>query len=66
MQIQTTTITTETITALDANFQITSFEMKTKGFCDVCGTRKSGSTETLEREGWYLGKREQFCPACND
>jgi hypothetical protein len=38
----------------------------TNGFCDVCGARETDTAETLKSEGWYLGRREHFCPNCND
>ena len=38
----------------------------TTPYCDICGTQKTDSTETLKAEGWFLGSREHFCPNCND
>jgi hypothetical protein len=35
------------------------------GFCDVCGNQETDNAEALQREGWYLGSREHFCPGCN-
>jgi hypothetical protein len=37
----------------------------TTGYCDICGTQETDCTETLKSEGWFLGSREEFCPACN-
>jgi hypothetical protein len=65
MQIQTTTITTEQTQSFGANFQITVFEQETTAFCDTCPNNASGTKQTLENRGWYLGSREQFCPECN-
>lgn len=65
MQVQTTTITTETMTAIGANFQITTFEQATTAFCDCCDNQASGTKDELKRRGWYLGQREEFCPECN-
>jgi hypothetical protein len=36
------------------------------GFCDVCGNQETDNAEALKGEGWYLGRREHFCPTCND
>ena len=36
------------------------------GFCDVCGVQESDDAGTLKSEGWWLGRNEHFCPACND
>lgn len=66
MQIQTTTITTETAEVFGANFQVTTFEQTTTGFCDVCGDRQTGTADSLRAAGWYLGRNEHFCPNCND
>jgi len=38
----------------------------TTGYCDICGTQETDNAETLKSEGWFLGNREHFCPACND
>jgi hypothetical protein len=38
----------------------------TTGYCDICGTQETDCTETLKNEGWFLGNREHFCPACNN
>jgi hypothetical protein len=38
----------------------------TNGFCDICGAQETASADTLKNEGWYLGRREHFCPNCND
>jgi len=65
MQTQNLTITTETIQAVGELLRITSFEMKTIGFCDVCGTQQTVTTESLQIFGWFLGSREHFCPNCN-
>ncbi len=65
MQIQTTTTTTETIQAAGANFQVKTYEMKITAFCDYCDNNASGTEKQLENRGWYLGRREQFCPDCN-
>ncbi len=66
MQIQTTTITTETMPVQNVNFQITTFEQTTSVFCDCCDTEAKAEKSQLENRGWYLGQREQFCPECND
>jgi hypothetical protein len=34
--------------------------------CDICGNQETDDAETLKNEGWYLGRREHFCPTCND
>jgi len=65
MQIQTTTITTETMEVLGDNFQITTFEQSISAFCDCCSNQASGTKTSLENSGWYLGRNEQFCPECN-
>jgi hypothetical protein len=40
---------------------------KTKtAICDLCGEHENDTAENLEREGWYLGAREEFCSQCND
>jgi hypothetical protein len=36
-----------------------------KAFCDCCDNAETDNAETLKSEGWYLGRREQFCPSCN-
>lgn len=66
MQTQTLTITTEAMTAGTDLFRITSFEMKTSAFCDICGEQKDGTEDALKRQGWFLGANEHFCPSCND
>ncbi len=38
----------------------------TTGFCDICGEQETATTDTLTREGWFIGSREHFCPGCND
>jgi hypothetical protein len=65
MQIQTTTITSETQSALGESFQITTYEQTTTAFCDCCPNQGTGTRKELERRGWYLGSREEFCPECN-
>lgn len=65
MQIETTTITTENTQVLGANFQITTFEMKTEVICDICGERETDTPERLKNDNWYLGTREEFCGECN-
>ncbi len=37
----------------------------TNGFCDICGNQETDNAEILKSEGWYLGRSEHFCPACN-
>jgi hypothetical protein len=66
MQIQTTTITTETANIIGANFQITTFEQTVSAFCDCCDSQASGAETVLEKQGWFLGSQAQFCPNCND
>jgi len=44
----------------------TSETTMTTGYCDICGTQETDCTETLKSEGWFLGTREHFCPACNN
>ncbi len=65
MQIQTTTITTETTQVLGANFQITVIEQEITAFCDTCPNNSTATKQTLINRGWHLGSREQFCPECN-
>jgi hypothetical protein len=65
MQIQTTTTTTENIIAANVPFTVTIFEQTTTAFCDTCPNQASGTKEGLENSGWNLGKREEFCPNCN-
>lgn len=65
MQVQTTTTTTEIHTAETANFIVTTFEQQTVVFCDACPNQETGTRKELERRGWYLGNREEFCPECN-
>lgn len=65
MQIQTTTKTIENQTVENVNFQLTTYEQKLSAFCDCCSNNATGTREALENRGWYLGRREQFCPECN-
>lgn len=65
MTVQTLTITTETTQAAGANFKVTTFEQTTTAFCDCCPNQANGTKEGLERQGWSMGSREQFCPDCN-
>ncbi len=65
MQIETTTITTESTQVLGANFQVTTFEQQITAFCDICPNNATAAKETLENRGWYLGRNEEFCPECN-
>lgn len=65
MQSTTLTITTEQVQAGRDLFKLTSFEMKTEAFCDICGNNASGTEKSLQNQGWFLGSREQFCPMCN-
>ncbi len=66
MQIQTTTITTEAMNVIGANFQITTFEQTTSAFCDTCDSQADGAESVLESRGWFLGSKAQFCPNCNE
>lgn len=66
MQIQTTIITTEQTTSFGVNFQITTFEQTVSAFCDTCSANDEGTETVLENQGWHLGRREQFCPNCNE
>lgn len=34
-------------------------------FCDCCPNNASADKSALQSAGWFLGNREQFCPACN-
>jgi hypothetical protein len=33
--------------------------------CDICGVTAKGPRENHYTEGWFLGRRENFCPTCN-
>lgn len=66
MQVQTTTITTETINAAGADFQVKTYEMKITAFCDCCDNQATGTEKQLKTRGWYCGRNEQFCPNCNE
>lgn len=66
MQTQTITATTETVAAAGALFKVTTIEAKQAVICDICGCRGEGTKEQLKAEGWFLGKREEFCFSCND
>jgi hypothetical protein len=48
------------------NENTTAETQTTAAYCDICGTQETDCTETLKSEGWYLGRREHFCPSCND
>lgn len=37
-----------------------------QAICDCCGKSETDSKESLQREGWFLGSREEFCGDCND
>ncbi len=65
MQVQTTTTTTENVSALGANFQIVTFEQTITAFCDTCANNANGTITALENQGWHLGRNEQFCSECN-
>ncbi len=65
MQIQTTTITTETMESFGANFQITIYEQKMTAFCDCCDNQSTGTKQQLENRGWEMNANCQFCPECN-
>lgn len=65
MQIETTTITTETMNVIGTNFQITTYEQSISAFCDCCPNQANGAKEILENRGWFLGSQSQFCPECN-
>lgn len=66
MQIETTTITNETMnTTNGATFKITTFEQSISAFCDCCDNQANGAKEILENRGWFLGSQSQFCPECN-
>ena len=65
MQTTTLTITTEAAKVGGELFKITSFEMKTSAFCDLCDAQATGTETALRSQGWHLGSREQFCPNCN-
>lgn len=65
MQIETTTVTTQTQQALGQNFVIRTYEQSVSAFCDCCDSQANGARETLENRGWFLGSQSQFCPECN-
>ena len=65
MQIQTTTITTETQNVFGQNFVINTYEQTVSAFCDTCDNQANGAKANLERQGWSLGSNSQFCPECN-
>lgn len=65
MQYQVTTIATETINVVGANFQITTFEQKTSAFCDCCNNQAHGTKAELVSQGWGFGSGSEFCPECN-
>lgn len=65
MQVQTTTITTETINASGADFQVKTYEMKMTAFCDCCDNQATGTKDDLRGRGWGFGNGSEFCPACN-
>ena len=56
MQIQTTTITTETIPVSLDFFKVTTYEMPIIAFCDCCANQASGTKTELENAGWSFGK----------
>lgn len=65
MQVQTTTITTETTTAIGANFKVTTFEQTTTAFCDCCPNQSTGTVNELKQRGWTVSQGSEFCPECN-
>lgn len=64
MQSTTLTITTEQVKAGMDLFKLTSFEMKTEAFCDICGTSQSGTEKSLKDAGWSFARGAEFCPTC--
>ena len=66
MQIQTTTITTETTTAAGLPFRVTTYEQTTTAFCDCCDNQATGTENELNRRGWQFYRGAEFCPNCND
>lgn len=65
MQVQTTTITTETMKLTDAAFKITTLEQTTTAFCDCCDNQSTGTKDELRRRGWGFAQGAEFCPDCN-
>ncbi len=65
MQVQTTTVTTETMSVENNQFQITNFEEAVTAFCDCCPNQATGTKDELARRGWWVGQNEQFCGECN-
>lgn len=65
MQIQTLTITTETTTAVGANFKVTTFEAKLTAFCDCCENQATATKTELNQRGWGFTRGAEFCPDCN-
>ena len=65
MQIETTTVTTQTQQALGQNFVTKTYEQSISAFCDCCNNQANGAREILENRGWFLGSQSQFCPECN-
>jgi hypothetical protein len=40
-------------------------EVPLEVFCDVCPAQMCARREYLEAAGWFIGRREAFCPDCN-
>lgn len=65
MQIETTTVTTETQIVFGENFIINTVEQNASTVCDCCPNQAVGAKEMLQNRGWSLNGDSQFCPECN-
>lgn len=65
MQMQTLTVTTETVNIENSVFVVSTYDLTTTGFCDICGKQETNSKDNLRASGWHLDAKEHFCPDCN-
>ena len=65
MQTEKLNTTTETVTAGNQLFTVTTFEATMRVMCDCCGNQSTGMKANLISQGWGFAQGSEFCPECN-